>query len=438
MMKYLFFITINIWVFSTFGQTLNWVSTYGGQGYDEGFSATQLADSSYIVVGSTSSFYNSNQNILFLHVDSSGTFLNSTFINNGGYERANNIIPLNNNQFWLAGFTNSMGYGGFDGYLVKTDLQGNKIEDFTFGGSDWDFINDFIMLSDSSLILVGETNSYGNGNKDAYILRVDKLGDTLWTRTMGDTKDDWANAVVLYNDTLLIVGGTEDADSDTTFGLYIALSLNGDSLFQQQIGTSNFQYFNDIINYPFSNAFYLTGTSMVAGDKLLYFHFTNPQAANLGENIWGNAGGDSEIFASANYPGTSQHVHAVTSNAPGSSNFYPSTDIIAQKTSPGGFWSGGQIYGHNFEDDANVDVEECRTVLDNFENVEVMDNLEEGIYPMPILSTDTDITLVGRIRKDIYANNIIHFFNAADQVRVGAATNSIRIALKWIEMEKDL
>ncbi|MEA1914694.1 MAG: Asd/ArgC dimerization domain-containing protein, partial [Campylobacterota bacterium] len=57
---------------------------------------------------------------------------------------------------------------------------------------------------------------------------------------------------------------------------------------------------------------------------------------------------------------------------------------------------------------------------------------------MPIVSTDTDTTYVGRVRKDIYSDNILHFFNVADQVRVGAATNSIRIALKWIQMEEDV
>jgi aspartate-semialdehyde dehydrogenase len=90
-----------------------------------------------------------------------------------------------------------------------------------------------------------------------------------------------------------------------------------------------------------------------------------------------------------------------------------------------------------FEDNIDVDVEKCKEVMNNFENLEVMDDLPNGIYPMPIVSTDTDITYVGRIRKDIYSNNILHFFNVADQVRVGAATNSVRIALKWIKLEEN-
>ena len=90
-----------------------------------------------------------------------------------------------------------------------------------------------------------------------------------------------------------------------------------------------------------------------------------------------------------------------------------------------------------FNDDVVVDVNEVRNALGNFENVEVVDDLPNKIYPMPIIATDTDLTYVGRIRKDVYADNIVHYFNVADQVRVGAATNAVRIALKWIEMENE-
>ena len=90
-----------------------------------------------------------------------------------------------------------------------------------------------------------------------------------------------------------------------------------------------------------------------------------------------------------------------------------------------------------FNDGVVVDVNEVRNALGNFENVEVVDDLPNKIYPMPIIATDTDLTYVGRIRKDVYADNIVHYFNVADQVRVGAATNAVRIALKWIEMENE-
>jgi len=88
-----------------------------------------------------------------------------------------------------------------------------------------------------------------------------------------------------------------------------------------------------------------------------------------------------------------------------------------------------------FGEDVVVDVDKVREAFSNFENLVVEDDIKNSIYPMPKNATDTDMTYVGRIRKDIFRDNILHFWNVADQVRVGAATNSLRIAQKWIEME---
>lgn len=89
-----------------------------------------------------------------------------------------------------------------------------------------------------------------------------------------------------------------------------------------------------------------------------------------------------------------------------------------------------------FGENVVVNVDEVRNAFANFENLVVQDDLTNAVYPMPKTATDTDMTYVGRIRKDVFRDNILHFWNVADQVRVGAATNALRIALKWIEMEE--
>jgi len=102
------------------------------------------------------------------------------------------------------------------------------------------------------------------------------------------------------------------------------------------------------------------------------------------------------------------------------------------------FRSHSEAVTVTFDDSVDVDIDKIKLALHEFENVEVTDDLENGKYPMPTISTDTDITFVGRIRKDIYSSNIMHMWVSADQLRVGAATNSIRIAQKWIELEENL
>ena len=88
-----------------------------------------------------------------------------------------------------------------------------------------------------------------------------------------------------------------------------------------------------------------------------------------------------------------------------------------------------------FKDGVDVNVEEAREALASFEHVELVDDLKNNIYPMPMTATDTDETYVGRVRKDLFDSNILHLWGVADQVRVGAATNAVRIAQKWIKLE---
>jgi len=87
----------------------------------------------------------------------------------------------------------------------------------------------------------------------------------------------------------------------------------------------------------------------------------------------------------------------------------------------------------HFENDVNV--EKATEVLKNADNIVVLDDTSKNEYPMPTIASDTDDTFVGRIRKDISRDNVLHLWCVADQLRVGAATNSVRIAQKWIEME---
>ncbi len=81
-----------------------------------------------------------------------------------------------------------------------------------------------------------------------------------------------------------------------------------------------------------------------------------------------------------------------------------------------------------------VNANQAREILQNAESVVVVDNPKQNEYPMPLIATDTDETFVGRIREDTYNKHILHLFCVADQVRVGAATNAIRIAEKWIAL----
>ena len=82
-----------------------------------------------------------------------------------------------------------------------------------------------------------------------------------------------------------------------------------------------------------------------------------------------------------------------------------------------------------------LSVEEVKEQIAKEQNVKLYDDPANAIYPMPIVTSDQDITYVGRIRKDLIHENGITLFCCGDQVRKGAATNAVQIALKLVGLD---
>ncbi len=87
--------------------------------------------------------------------------------------------------------------------------------------------------------------------------------------------------------------------------------------------------------------------------------------------------------------------------------------------------------------DSAVNADEARHLLEKAPNIVVVDNPAASEYPMPAACVDRNETFVGRIRNDLYRDNVLHLWVVADNLRVGAATNAVRIAQKWIEMQEE-
>ncbi len=82
-----------------------------------------------------------------------------------------------------------------------------------------------------------------------------------------------------------------------------------------------------------------------------------------------------------------------------------------------------------------IDEKKAREILENAYGVEVIDDTENFQYPTPLHAASKDPVYVGRIRKNIAFDNAIDFWCVADNLRIGAALNTVRIAQKIIEMK---
>lgn len=140
-------------------------------------------------------------------------------------------------HYIIAGSTSSYGAGNSDVYLVKLDSMGQILWSKTFGG----FLNDVgksvIQLADSGFVVAGFTSSYGAGGYDAYIIRTDKVGTLIWQKTFGGTDWDFANDLVYTPDgDIMVVGNTSSFGSGKKDGFVVKYDFLGNIVFQKYYG----------------------------------------------------------------------------------------------------------------------------------------------------------------------------------------------------------
>ena len=90
--------------------------------------------------------------------------------------------------------------------------------------------------------------------------------------------------------------------------------------------------------------------------------------------------------------------------------------------------NGGHSESVNIEFENDFEISEVRNLLNNAPGVIVQDDLNNNVYPMPITAHHKDEVFVGRIRRDESQKNSLNLWIVADNLRKGAATNTIQIA----------
>ena len=88
----------------------------------------------------------------------------------------------------------------------------------------------------------------------------------------------------------------------------------------------------------------------------------------------------------------------------------------------------GHAVSVNVELEKSFDLKDVFKAFEEKEGVVVKDDVSKNVYPMPIVAEDTDEVYVGRIRRDESVENGLNLWVVADNIRKGAATNTIQIA----------
>ncbi len=281
----------------SYGQTVTSFSkTYGLIGYNYGRCAYQTNDGGYIILGNKSGFAG-NTDIYLIKTDTVGEITWDKAIGGTDVEWANDFKITHDKGLIIAGYTNKITENGYDVLLVKTDSSGTVEWSKTFGGTDWDMGYSVIEDKDHNFVIAGESFSNSLGDADVYVIKTDSVGDTLWTRHYGGTGSDIGYSIdTTYFSDYLVAGVTRKI-SDTTYDAYLLkIRKNGDTIWTKK--------YNGILDNKFYCARQIDNTSyIVCGTTKNYGALNYDQwilkMDTLGNQVWMRVfinAGNEELF----------------------------------------------------------------------------------------------------------------------------------------------
>ena len=230
--------------------------TFGSSYSDYGRSVDQ---GSYVIAGSYEGgggggsgncqgveSYHCSGNVYLVKTDTNGNLLWEKTFGGTDCDRGFSVQRTSDDGYIIAGDTESYGAGFFDVYLVKTDANGDLLWEKTFGGADYDKGYSVRQTSDDGFIITGWTNSSGAGGTDVYLIKTDAEGNASWEKTFGGTNDDQGYSVQETSDGGYIITGTTNSQHDpcnTEYDVYlIKTDANGNLLWEKRFGKSSAEH----------------------------------------------------------------------------------------------------------------------------------------------------------------------------------------------------
>ncbi len=353
-MKAIGFLLISVlFSVSIMAQQGTYTRIFSGASYDEGIAAFRLPNKEIRLIGNTGSFGHGSTDVWLIALDSNGNFLWHKFYSGPNVEKANAAIMTSQGDLFLVGSTTQDQSKSYQLFFMGLDQYGQVIAQKNYGGLNWDFGYGICQIDDTSFALVGETYSKGAGESDVYLLKVNRQGDTLWTKTFGGVKEDRGQAVKLMPDSGLMIVGTTKSFGNGSFDSYmLRLDENGDTLWTKVI-----PYISDAEFLSFAID---SDTSFVCSgyqsDTLNTYRDVNvAKFDQQGNQIWSAAshlseGEDAYATSIFREPNGDYTYCGITTKY--SATQYP--DIRITKITSTGWWDASRRIGFNKEDVGNM------------------------------------------------------------------------------------
>ncbi len=206
-----------------------WNKTYGGAMEDAGRAIAATEDNHYVVAGYTNSMGNGDYDFLLLKIDASGNMAwNKTY--GGNQSDKAYAIAETAGGCVAVGDTRSKGAGDNDAWVIKVDLNGNVVWDKTVGGEGFDMPTCVTASNYGGFLVGGFTFSFGNGERDFWLFKIDDAGNVPWTCTVGRSEFEEAYAILEVAEKEFVMAGWTNSIGQGHYDFYVVkVSVEGDS-----------------------------------------------------------------------------------------------------------------------------------------------------------------------------------------------------------------
>ncbi len=258
----LFMLTF-IWltVFLNTAESEEWLTVVGGTGSESSFSVGRTTDNGYVVAGYTNSFGSGYYDILIIKLNQNGDVLWQKTYGGADNDYALLIKETTDNGFVLVGRTESFGSGNSDVLVLKVDEDGIIQWQKVYGGTDCDWGQSIYQTSDGGYVFCGHTVSFGSGNYDFWVVKLAADGAVEWEKAYGGQGHDIAHSISQTVDNGYIVAGyTSSFGEGKNDILVLKLDAYGAVSWQKTYGTAFYDRAN-LIQQTSDGGYILAGGS---------------------------------------------------------------------------------------------------------------------------------------------------------------------------------
>ncbi|HSU29335.1 MAG TPA: hypothetical protein VLJ68_13200, partial [Chitinophagaceae bacterium] len=149
----------------------------------------------------------------------------------------------------ISGWTNSFGNGDYDGLVMKVNKKGNTVWSKAIGGTGYEYFSRIKRTSDDGFIICGVTKSYGNTAGDAWLVKIDAAGNVQWSKKYGDgnVNGEIAHDVIQMSDGGYALCGSHKYAAGTAEGFVIRTDNLGNATWSKQYGISGSDQITSLI-----------------------------------------------------------------------------------------------------------------------------------------------------------------------------------------------